>query len=248
MANEYDHLEVQFFTDTKQNKRLTLKEGRPIFKDIEKVRIRIAGDKGTLHVAPAHEKAYTIRDGMMGITSRASYAEMFPEQYKAFKAGQSQAVSGTPIDEAPFLTMANRAELKGLNVFTVEALAGLEKLDKLGMNGERWRDHARAYLKRAEGAAIDGKLLAENEAMKRDLEVLQEQMKQLLARKTEASDDEDAPAETSGEIVEKAGPFFGYDAKMLRAFIKEKTDAPVKGNPKLATLLSMAEEALEMAD
>jgi len=49
------------------------------------------------------------------------------------------------------------------------------------------------------------------------------------------------------EDVDKPGPFFGYTPKMLREFIKEKSGEPVKGNPKLATLLSMAEEALEAA-
>lgn len=242
MANE--HLYVEFFSDTKKNARESALQGRPIFKDVEMVKIRIAGDKGTVHVAPAHEKAYSIREGVMGVTHRLSYAEFFPEEYAAFKAGLSQAVSGTPIEEAPFLTMANRAELKGVNVFTIEALAGLEKLDKLGMNGTTWRDQARAYLKRAEGSAIDGKVLADNEALKRQLEIMQEQLRQLAAQKGEAVEE---PSEASAEVVDKPGPFFGYTAKMLREFIKEKTDAPVKGNPKLATLLSMAEEALSVS-
>lgn len=246
MANE--HLYVEFFSTTKKNARESAKQGRPIFKDVEMVKIRIAGDKGTVHVAPAHEKAYSIREGMMGVTHRLSYAEFFPEEYAAFKAGLSQAVTGTPIEEAPFLTMANRAELKGVNVFTIEALAGLEKLDKLGMNATAWRDQARAYLKRAEGSAIDGKVLADNEALKRQLEIMQEQIRQLSAQKGQGPDDSVGvmveASEASAEAVNKPGPFFGYTARMLKEFIKEKTDAPVKGNPKLGTLLSMAEEAL----
>jgi hypothetical protein len=245
MADDFEHLYVEFFMDTIQNMRETAEQGRPIFNNVEYVKVRIAGDKGTVHVAPAHEKAYAVREGVMGVTHRVSYAEMYPEQYKAFKAGLSQAVTGTPIDEAPFLTMANRAELKGVNVFTIEALAGLEKTDKLGMNGDRMREQARAYLKRAEGSAIDGKLLADNEALKADLEVMKAQMAQLLAKK--GKEDADEPSEASAEEVDKPGPFFGYTAKMLREFIKDKTEQPVKGNPKLATLLSMAEEALEIA-
>lgn len=237
------HLDIEFFSEAVKNEYESARQGRPIFRDVEMVRIRIAGDKGTVLVAPANEKPYVIRDGFMGVTKRISYAEAYPDQYAAFKAGLSQAVNGTPIEEATFLTAANRAELKAVNVFTIEALAGLEKLDKLGMNGTAWRDQARAYLKRAEGSAIDGKLIADNETLKRKLEIMEEQMRQLLANKSEAGE----PSEASAEEVDKPGPFFGYTAKMLREFIKEKSGESVKGNPKLGTLLSMAEEALAAA-
>jgi hypothetical protein len=244
MANE--HLHVQFYMDTVQNERETVAQGRPIFKEIEMVKIKIAGDKGTEIVAPAHEKAYTIREGIAGITQRLSYAEFFPDEFAAFKRNEAFAVSGTPIEEATFLTLANRAELKALNIYSIEALAGLEKLDKLGMNGERFRDQARAYLNRAQGAATDGKLLSDNEELKRRLAIMEENYRQLLAKGGEGT----AQAELSEalvEAVEKPGPFFGYTPKMLREFIKEKTNETVKGNPKLGTLLSMAEEALESA-
>lgn len=244
MTESTEHLYVTFFTDARHNPAKSAEAGRPIYDDMEMVKIKIAGDKGTELVAPAHEKAYSVREGIAGITHRLSYAEFFPEEYKAFKAGQTQAVSGTPLEEAPFLTAANRAELKAVNVYTIEALAGLEKTDKLGMNGDRMKDEARAYLKRAEGSAIDGKLLADNEALKRQLEMMQEQINRLGGKQEEAPNE---PSEASAETVDKPGPFFGYTAKMLRDFIKDKSGEGVRGNPKLPTLLSMAEELVETA-
>lgn len=234
------HLDVQFYLDTKENPSKSVSAGRPIFDEVEMVRIRIAGDKGTDFHAPAHMKATYVREGIGDPGRRISYVERFPAEYEAFKRGISQAVTGTPIEEAPFLTMANRAELKAVNVFTVEALAGLEKTEKLGMQGAAWRDQARAYLERAKGSAVDGKLIAETQNLKAEIENL----KAMLASKgAEAPEPEEAVDE-----VDKPGPFFGYTAKMLREFIKEKSGAGVKGNPKLETLLSMAEDLVEAVE
>jgi hypothetical protein len=74
-----------------------------------------------------------------------TYAEVYNEQYRKFKAGQQQTVSGTPLSEAPFLTEGKRRELRALNIHTVEQLAGLDgaNLKTLGMGGREWKNQAR---------------------------------------------------------------------------------------------------------
>ena len=58
--------------------------------------------------------------------STVTYAERFARQYQQFKAQAAQTKSGTPLEYAPFLTEARRAELRALNIYTVEALAAID--------------------------------------------------------------------------------------------------------------------------
>ena len=66
------------------------------------------------------------RDPYTGAEKQITYAERFPHQYQQFKAQAAQTKSGTPLDYAPFLTEARRAELRAQNVYTVEQLAAID--------------------------------------------------------------------------------------------------------------------------
>ncbi|MEL6758227.1 MAG: hypothetical protein AAFP81_17480 [Pseudomonadota bacterium] len=251
MAENHDHLFIQFYVKPVENKVKSADAGRPIFDEKEMIKIRIAGDKGTELHAPVNEASVYVAQGPGQKGRRLTYVEQFPEQYEAFKAGREQAVSGTPIEEATFLTVSQRAELKALNIYTVEALAGMEAADKLGMSGSTMVEHARAYLDRAKGASSDGELIHKNKALELRLTEMQEQIAQLMkgghvepAAQT-AVDGEAEPEATAEDEVTEDGPFYGYNSKALRAFIKDKTGKAPLGNPKLSTLLTMAKECAE---
>ena len=252
MAESQEHLYVEFYVKPVENKVKSAAEGRPVFDEKEMIKIRIAGDKGTELHAPVTEASVYVPEGPGQKGRRLTYIEQFPEQYEAFKAGREQAISGTPIEEATFLTVSQRAELKAVNIFTVEALAGIEAADKLGMSGSVMVEHARAYLDRAQGAAEDGTLINKNKALELKVTEMQQQIAELMktgkvepAAQT-AKDDDDASSEpANADEVTEDGPFYGYSAKALREFIKEKTGKSPLGNPKLSTLLAMAKEAAE---
>jgi hypothetical protein len=172
MDPTFKHLAVQFFADKRLNKKATKKEGRPVYDDVEKVRFRIAGDPKTVHVGFADDQS-SVRDPETN--QRLKYKELHSGPYEAFKKNQEYVGQGTPLSEAPFLSEAKRAELKAVNVFTIEALAALDgsNLSRLGMGGRSLKEQAAAYLQNATGSADVTRLAAENEALKRRLEALE---------------------------------------------------------------------------
>ena len=141
---------VPFFnTVAIEDKRASAEAGRPIFRDVEQVEVRIAGERNYIPVFRAHEM-WTRIDGR-----EITYAERWPEEYARFKSGQEQVAAGTPLSELPFLTEARRAELRAVRVYTAEALADLDgkNLSALGADGRMLKDQAATYLSRATGGA-----------------------------------------------------------------------------------------------
>lgn len=152
----------RFYLFSKEDQAATLREGRPMFRDVEQVEIVIAGDKSTV----LHQK---VND---------QHKQRWAAQYAAFKANQVQSVEGTPIEQWPLMTPAKVAELKSLKIFTVESLANLAdaKIEVLGMGGRDLQSQAKAYLAKAKDTALEQKLAKENEGLRRDIEMLKQQI------------------------------------------------------------------------
>lgn len=216
---------VAFFADTKEDKHASQKEGRPIFRDEEYVKITYPADRQRTYVARAHASAMVTDD--RGRRTRkvggreVSYAEMYSEQYRAFKANEAPTVRGTPLSEAPFLTEGKRRSLRALQVYTVEQLAAVDPT-KLGMGGMEMAEQAKAYLAKAEGSADVTRLAAENAAMKAELE-------RVRAEQRRAPNDADGlEAMTEDE---------------LKDLIKDKTGVRPHGNTTKANLIVMAKDS-----
>lgn len=157
-----------FRIHTMPNEAASKAAGRPIFQDMEIVEIRFPGDRQKVFVAGAHE-AEPNATRLKGET--VTYAMLYNEQYRRFKAMETQDVSGTPLSELPFLTEGKRRELKALNVHTAEALASLDgtPLRQLGMGGREMKTQAEAYLRAAAGSADVTAMAAENAALRQQL-------------------------------------------------------------------------------
>lgn len=185
MDTDFSHLAVRFYSDAKENKHKSKKEGRPIFDDVEMVEIKMAGDKGTEFHAPAHDQS-AYRDP--ATNRRYTYAELHRGPYEAFKANEEYIGNGTPLKQLPFISTAKAAELKALNIHTAEVLAGLDgaNLQKLGMGGRELKNQAAAYLDKAGSVAGVANLSAENEALKEQLDALQAQMAQMTGVQADA--------------------------------------------------------------
>lgn len=155
-----------------QNNAKTAEEGRPIFEDREFVEIHIAGDNKSVVVKKVDE----------------SVIERWPEQYKAFKAGNDPIIDGTPIEEWPLLTVSKVAELKALNIKSVESLAELKDtgIQKIGMGGRDLVKQAGAYLKSAKSTAAAQKYAKDNEKLKDEIKMLKDQIKELSDLITES--------------------------------------------------------------
>lgn len=233
MAEEKNHAVVPVFrVHSMLNKAASKEAGRPIYKDVEVCEIRMAGNRNTVGVFPAHE-IWKWQDTPDGDREPITYAQRFSAHYQKFKASGAQAMSGTPLEELPFLTQGKRLELKALNIHTAEALAELDgqPLKNLGMGGRELKTQAQAYLDNAAKSADVTSLASENEALRQRLADMEAEQARLNEKK-------DASHDAS------ASPFADEDDDTLKALIKEATGSAPRGNPSRATLIRMLDEAL----
>lgn len=157
---------VQFYMRAVMNQFKSAQEGRPIFDEKEYVRIIIPGDKNTVIDTEATRVEKELR---------------FPEQYARFKKNQEQSLSGTPLEVWPQMTVGMVAELKAMNVFTVEQLAELpDNLAQRIMGAHMWRKKAQAFLDAAAGDAKNSQLAMELEKRDAQIAALQNQLNQIL--------------------------------------------------------------------
>ncbi len=104
-----EKLLVKFFTKQVPDKKATEKEGRPIFKDVEYVDIKVPGNRtgGACHPALFRDK------------------QRFPRHYAAFKERTEMPIEGTPLGEWPLISRSQAEEMAFYNVKTVEQLVSM---------------------------------------------------------------------------------------------------------------------------
>lgn len=214
-----DTARPRFYMQAVENKVRSAEEGRPIFDEREMVEVAIPGDKLTKWV------------GYVTDVER----QRWPDAYTAFKRGEERAASGTPLEQWPVITRGRVAELKGLNILSVEELAGLpdSTLTRLGMGARELREQARSFLETAKAGAGTAKIAADNAALKAQLEMMQKQIASLMSQ----------PAPAKEELAE-ARPIEELSDAELKAYIKREAGEAPRGNPSRETLL---ERALEIA-
>lgn len=102
------NLLVRFFMHPRKDKEASEKEGRPIYKDVEHIDIKIVGNRNAGACRPATEMD----------------RRRFPDHYRAFKDRTSAPEDmGTPLTEWPPCSRSMAEELAFFNVKTVEQLA-----------------------------------------------------------------------------------------------------------------------------
>jgi hypothetical protein len=165
-----DHkLYVQFYIRPTMNNFKSNEAGRPIFEEKEYIRIIIPGDSKTTGDYPVTDE----------------FRMRFDKQYDKFKRGLEQAVEGTPLEMWPQMTVGLCAELKAMNVTTVEQLAALDdgKAQKI-MGSYDLRRKAQMFLDAAQGEAANNKMAAELQKRDDEINLLKNQMAQILEAKT----------------------------------------------------------------
>lgn len=172
-------LYVEFSMEAVQNEEKSQSEGRPIFEEKEYITIRIAGDTKTVRKRPVQ---------LEWSGNQPPDSERWPRQYQAFKNQQKQVMEGTPLEQWPLMNKADVMSVKGLNIYTVEQLAGLGDNALTWLGARTWRDKAVAYLAEAQKGAGVAKLQAENDKLKLQMEAMQNQMAALLEAKPELAE------------------------------------------------------------
>jgi hypothetical protein len=216
---------ADFYAGTMQNETESAKAGRPIFDDVEMIRIRWAGNTKNEFHAPASDRSdRPVIDQNTNTKYWPKWKEHpdFIDAYEAFKKGQAVASNGTPLEEWPTLTAARRAELKAINILTVDQLSALDAtgLKRLGLEGPKLKEQARLYLDRAAGSAVDARHAAEREEMQRQIDELKEMMQGGgQAAPVKAVRPKVKPAAEEADL--SASPFYAMDDESIRLWCKE---------------------------
>jgi hypothetical protein len=205
--------------------------GRPIHDDVDVCELRFPGSRNT-GVYPAESFSHWATDIATGTQYKVTYAERFPGPYRQFKERALQTKSGTPLDYALFLTEARRAELRALNIYTIEALAAVDgqELKNLGPMGRDAKNRAIEYLEEANKGVDTRKLEAELLAARERNAVLEEDLRILKAKEGDE------------------GVFAAMTTDQLKDYIAANTGQRPLGNPARKTLLRMAEACTSSRD
>lgn len=167
-----EKLFVQFRTEAVLNPSKSTAAGHAVFDDVDMVIIHIPGSQLTSVVAPV----------------KGEYLLRFGAKYRAWKAGQEEAVSGMPLAAFPFLINKPSlvAQLAALNIRTVEQLAGLADGSKLKiMGGLELSRRAQEFLDASKENAQATKLASELEKRDAEIAALKTQMQSLMTARPE---------------------------------------------------------------
>ena len=150
-------LYVEFYRKPVQHEAKSREAGRAIYDEVDYIRIHTPGDKSSVIERPVN-----VLD-----------EQRFADRYAKWKAGQAEAVTGTPLTALPGMTPAKAEEYKFFKIITVEQLADAN--DNLGqkfMGFQADKQRAKAFMEVAANNAPIEKMnaaLQERDAMIEDL-------------------------------------------------------------------------------
>lgn len=152
--------------------------GQVVYKDLEWCRMSRIGSNGT-----------TTEDAVARLKRNPQLWPYLEPLYQAWRRGEEEPVSGARIDMAPFLTAAQVAALKRVNIRSIEDMAALPDgmLGAIGMGAQAMREKAKAWLAAANDigktAGKLGALEAENAALKDSVEELRKLIADMAPQK-----------------------------------------------------------------
>jgi len=167
-----ENLFVEIYVGELKNDEKSLEEGRPIYDQVEMIRITVPGDRNNVVDRPL----------------RPEDKSRFPRHYAAFKNNVAALVQGTPIALWRDGSKALAQELAFFNIHTVEQLAAAPDGNVSKISGLiNLKQKAIEFVNEAK--APDGKITAlqeQNESLQAQLEELKKQIA-ALAPKPEAA-------------------------------------------------------------
>lgn len=149
-----DRLYVEFMREPVLHPGRSKEAGRAVYEERDFVRIHVPGDKSSVVIQPMNE---------MNLIR-------FRSRYDKWKAGQAEAVSGTPLTALPAMTPAKVEEYKFFKIVTVEQLADAN--DQLGQKFMSFHSDKQAAKRFIEATKGNAPVEAMNaELQKRDAEI-----------------------------------------------------------------------------
>lgn len=169
-TNPDARLYVRFYIKPLENSFQTAKQGRPVFDDTEFVHIEVPGNRLSIIDTIAND----------------SHRQQFPLQYARFKNENAvEQTSGLPVEHWTQVTRSQAEMLKALKFRTVEQIAEASdaQIQSVGMVGGMdpmaFRAKAKRFLMAAQGTADLEAKAAEEEAAKKRIAELEEQVRKL---------------------------------------------------------------------
>jgi len=147
-------LYVEFFRKPILQPGKSREAGRAVYEEIDYVRIHVPGDKSSVIERPVNQQDIF----------------RFQDRYNKWKAGQEEAVTGTPLTALPGMNPSKIEEYKFFKLVTVEQIA--EANDNLGgkfMSFQQDKQRAKVFLEVAKNNAPIEKM--NEELQKRDAEI-----------------------------------------------------------------------------
>jgi len=154
-----DKLLIRFEARPVEDSAETKAHGRPIYKEMLFVEIRVPGDRDNIILRPI-----TPKDKVR-----------FAKRLEAWeKANRAEVQDGTPLTEWPPMPKTTALEMRFFGIFTVEQLANVNDTNvKKWRDLFAWRQKAKDWLDIAENGAAASKLRAEKEAADNRAQALQ---------------------------------------------------------------------------
>jgi hypothetical protein len=147
-------LYIEFFRKPVMQPGKSREAGRAVYEEVDYVRIHVPGDKSSVIERPLSQQDIF----------------RFQDRYNKWKAGQEEAVTGTPLSALPGMNASKVEEYKFFKIITVEQLADAN--DNLGgkfMSFQQDKQRAKAFMEVAANNAPIEKMNAE--LQKRDAEI-----------------------------------------------------------------------------
>jgi hypothetical protein len=157
----------RFFLESVQDVVASETQGRPIFRDEERVEIIMPGNPNTRPVARVTDE----------------HKQRWPKEYEAFRQGMEVSPDGTPLEEWSILKRSQVLELKALGFKTVEHIRDMDDLaiQRIGMGGRRLKEAADIFLDDANRVALESRLSADNERKDAEIAALRRQVEEMAA-------------------------------------------------------------------
>lgn len=187
---------AEFFSDAILDDNETKKQGRPIYRNVDMLRMMFPGDT-------TKEVIRIVRTEPQG--REPADPDRFPRQWAAYKSQMQQVQDGTPIEQWPPINKAQALELKAVNIHTVEQLAATTDVNLKWMGARQLRDNAIAWLNEAKSGAETIALRNEIEDLKQQLTALQNTNAAVAANKPQPAPAIPSPLPASPMPVQMSG-------------------------------------------
>ena len=205
--------------------------GHAVMETKEVVEVRFAGSKNYSPIFPTD--AFWKREGNRVFT----YAERWPDQYRAFKEGNPQEADGTPLEmlRVHGVTPEQISLCRALRIYSIEALHHLEgqQAKALGMHQNKLKQAVAEFMAERLNSTD---ALKQIEALKAEIEALK------AANPLPVVDSTPDDIEQAEQAADAS--FEDMSDDQIKDEIAKITGSKPRGNPSRATLVASLEELL----